>query len=400
MRVLLELGARLTGLLHPDWDLRVGAPGTVPVRRTGVDGVELEGLILDDLPPVVARLVRCDLPGAGVRDVHVGRVEGCRAPRSTWVACRVGRVAVSDLEDARWEDVVVEEVVASRLRGLTMNGGRLGELVLVDLGGARLDGVTLGRAVAADLSESILKKCDLRGADLRGAVLRRVRFEGTDPTVARVEGADFRGARGLDRATRRSLLAAGALFRSPGWYRLLRRLLPAVDPLGLERVSVAVGGGLTGVGVLLCLATLWAVVHPPPAPPVPPSPEARVREATPIEIQRTQHNLARIREALARAHEDIVSRGGRASDWPSMEDFQQARYDLDGSGPGEERAALVQGGLPDNLLTDAVGSVLPYCNEVATQETLSGVEADWHYCEETGRIFASAGYSGLPTVQW
>ena len=31
---------------------------------------------------------------------------------------------------------------------------------------------------------------------------------------------------------------------------------------------------------------------------------------------------------------------------------------------------------------------------------LSGVDADWHYCELSGRVFASAGWSGEATLNW
>ena len=69
-----------------------------------------------------------------------------------------------------------------------------------------------------------------------------------------------------------------------------------------------------------------------------------------------------------------------------------------GAQPAEQE--LVPGGLPDNVLTDSRGGVLPYCNEEPTQETISGVDTDWHYCEETGRVFASAGFSGEATLNW
>jgi hypothetical protein len=28
------------------------------------------------------------------------------------------------------------------------------------------------------------------------------------------------------------------------------------------------------------------------------------------------------------------------------------------------------------------------------------VDTDWHYCETSGRVFASAGYTDLPTLEW
>ena len=74
--------------------------------------------------------------------------------------------------------------------------------------------------------------------------------------------------------------------------------------------------------------------------------------------------------------------------------------DLDGDGPQEVQEVLFPAGFPENFLTDGEGSVLPYCNEVPEQSTLAGVETDWHYCELTGRVFASAGFSEEATLNW
>ena len=83
-----------------------------------------------------------------------------------------------------------------------------------------------------------------------------------------------------------------------------------------------------------------------------------------------------------------------------MVEFQQNHFDLDGDGPGEVMARLFEGNEPKNFLTDSEGGVLPYCNEEPNQETISGVDTDWHYCEQTGRVFAGAGFSGQATLNW
>ena len=151
---------------------------------------------------------------------------------------------------------------------------------------------------------------------------------------------------------------------------------------------------------LLCVMALYQVLRPRGVEPVPELPPPLAREATTWEIQTTKEQLSTLRAALQRSHDTMVANGASEGSWPSITDFQQNSFDLDGSGPGETREELVRGGLPDNLLTDSVGGVLPYCNDVPTQETITGVDTDWHYCELSGRVFASAGYTELPTLEW
>jgi hypothetical protein len=68
-------------------------------------------------------------------------------------------------------------------------------------------------------------------------------------------------------------------------------------------------------------------------------------------------------------------------------------------GPATEKVPLLPGGIPANFLTAGEG-IVPYCNDPATQNTLTGDDADWHYCDETGRIYACGGYTDAATLDW
>ncbi len=397
---------RLAGLFHPEWALRLGTALATERQHSGEQGLALEGQVLSRLGPFdqgaerVRELLRSDLTSGAVQGVRIGRVEHCRAPGSAWNDVEITELVLSDLEGSKLRSVEIERAVGVSLREAELRDCSIDHAVLVDLGGARLHGVRLGRASTVDLSGAHLDACPLEGVDLRGAVLRRASFHGCAPDPAWVAGADLCGARGLSAEQRKALLAGGARFRAAGWYVLLRRVLPSADGLKLERVALGLQLGAVALGLALCAAALFAVLKPRPVEPVPEPPPPLAREATSWEIQKTQEHLSKLREALQAAHEIMVSNGAEASPWPSITDFQQNTYDIDGEGPGEIRENLVRGGLPDNLLTDSVGGVLPYCNDVPTQPTISGVDTDWHYCETSGRVFASAGYTDLPTLEW
>jgi len=397
---------RLAGLFHPEWSLRIGTAG-VPARREVTEsGLLLQGQPIARLGPLepdagpVAELVRCDLSSGAVEGVRVLRAEGCRAPGSAWRDVHVARLSLCDLEGARLERAQIAQCVGACMRGAHITDSRLDDLVMTDLFEAHLTRVRLGHACSADLSGATFLDCDLSAADLRGASLRRARLSGCDLRGALVDGADFTGATGLAPEVRRALLAAGARFQAAGWYLLLLRLAPSADPLRLDAAARWVQRGLLTAGAVLSAAGIWAVLRPRPVEPVPEPPPALAREATSWEIQKTRENLETLRAAIARAHAAMVVHGSQGARWPSMVDFQQNSYDLDGDGPGEARTELVPGGTPDNLLTDSVGSVLPYCNEQPTQETISGIDNDWHYCDQTGRLFACGGYTSLPTLEW
>jgi len=380
--------------------------GANPRRQAGPQGLELEGQVLARLGPLddqddqVASLLRSDLTAAAVEGTRIQRLEACTARGSSWKQVQIQSAVLCDLRGARLQDVRLHELVGCSLRGAVLRDCRLDRLVMVDLSEARLERVQIGLATTVDLGSAELVDCQLQGADLRGALLRRARLEGTDLSQALVAGADLAGIRGLDREARRRLLQAGVRFRAAAWHALLRRLLPTADTLRLERLALLLQGVLLALGGLLALAALVAVLIPPPVEPVAEPPPPLPREATAWEVEKTREHLARLRDVLQDAHLAMVEAGAEEQSWPSMLDFQQNQYDIDGDGPSEVREPLVPGGMPDNLLTDAVGSVLPYCNEEPSQGTISGVDTDWHYCELSGRIFACAGYTGLETLDW
>lgn len=401
-----KLPWRLAGLFHPEWGLRLGTASAVERRDVGEGGLVLEGQVIARLGPFeegqepVASLERSDLTAGAVEGARLGRVESCVARGSRWKDVEIGQLVLCDLEGAQLEGVQINQAIGSSFRGARLEDCSITEAVLVDLADARLEGVRLRRAGTVDLTGARLVRCDLEGADLRGAVLRRAVFEDCDPSLAMVTGADFAGTRGLSRDTRRALLKGGARFRAAGWYALLRRLLPSADGPKLERAALGIQLAAVALCVLLCVAALYQVLRPRGVEPVPETPPPLARDATAWEIQTTQEQLVALREALQSAHDTMVAKGASEGSWPSITDFQQNSFDLDGDGPGETREQLVRGGLPDNLLTDSVGGVLPYCNDVPTQETITGVDTDWHYCELSGRVFASAGYTDLPTLEW
>jgi len=397
---------RLAGLFHPEWSLRLGTGLAVERREASDQGLLLEGQVLARLGPFeegegrVASLLRSDLTSGAVQGAEFGRVEHCRARGSAWKDARIESLVLCDLEGAKLEGVQIDRAVGCSLREAELRDCEIRDAVMVDLSGARLHGVVLHRATTVDLSGARLEGCTLEGADLRGAVLRRATFVGCAPDPSLVGGADLTGARGLDAPTRKALLAGGARFRAAGWYAVLRRLLPGADALRLERVALGMQLGAVVLGLLLCAGALFEVLRPRAVEPVPEPPPPLAREASAWEIQRTQEHLVLLREGLQSAHDEMVAAGATASPWPSITDFQQNTYDIDGDGPGEVRESLVHRGLPDNLLTDSVGGVLPYCNDVPTQETIQGVDTDWHYCEISGRVYASAGFTDLPTLEW
>ena len=319
--------------------------GDAPPRETpGPEGWRIEGRVLDRIGPggedrTVACLSRCTLDGGRVEDAEVGALEACLARRATFRRAAVGRVALCDLTGAVLEGVVLHEVTASSLRKARCTDTTLERLVLVDLSGARLLRVRIRDALGVDLTGAVLEDCDLEGTDLAG----------------HPEAGPRRGS-------------------------------------VLQRVVLA-------VGVVLCLLALVAVLRPPP-PPAPEAPPAVSRPATPGEAEAARHSLARLREALADTHETMVHNGASEVAWPSLEDLAANRYDVDGDGPDEVRRTLLPGGLPDNPLAPSRGRVVHGCEEALEEGALSGTDADWHYCDRTGRVLAGAGWSGQPTAAW
>ncbi len=409
MSAITAVVRRLTGLLHAEWDVTLG-PGSDPARRSrGGSGVRLagearQGLIMGGAP--VEEATRCRYDRAVLRGSTLTgtcTLSTFRGAQLVEPSAQAGaRVTACDLEGARIEggDLGELDLVACSLREVEVQDTPLGRLELCDLYGARLEGVRVQHLVGCDLRAARLLRCDLRGADLRGshfvrAELRDCRLEG-----ARVEGAVFASASGLDADTRRRLLRGGATFHGAALTGWLRRLAPQLDPLALDKAGAAVTWGGALLGAALSAAGVWVVVHPPPAPEVAELPPPLARTATAEERRRTQENLRLLRESLAAAHDRMVEGGAVNRTWPTITELQDNSYDTDGDAAGELHDRIVPSGFLDNFLTDSQGGVLPYCNEDPTQETLSGVDTDWHYCELTGRVFAGAGYSEEATLNW
>ena len=55
------------------------------------------------------------------------------------------------------------------------------------------------------------------------------------------------------------------------------------------------------------------------------------------------------------AVETMVANGATHRSWPTIVEFQEDHYDLDGDGPGEAMTRLFPGGTPGNFLTDSEG---------------------------------------------
>ena len=399
---------RLLGLLHPEWGLRLGPSGP-PRRRRGVDGVVLEeetrtGPTTGGVPLEV--VLRCCYDGATLHAPHlVGHCELTSLRGATLqapVLAPGAQVLGCDLSEVQWTGGSGPEsaLIACALPHAQLTDVELGALQLCDLAGARLERVHLARAIGCDFSGAQLIDCDLAGADLRGSRFRGTSFEGTSLRGARVDGTDFGRARGLDASARRRLLADGAQLGGDRATAVARRLSPGADPLALNRLGRALTTGAWLVSFALVAGGLWTSLRAPPTSQTAAPPPTRDRIPTEEERNRTRIALADVRTAVRAAHETMVANGATHRSWPTIVEFQEDHYDLDGDGPGEAMTRLFPGGPPGNFLTDSEGGVLPYCNEDPSQETISGVDTDWHYCETTGRVFAGAGFSGQATLNW
>ncbi len=356
--------------------------GGTPVEsvvRCSYRGVEL------DKPLLVGLGSLCVFDGATL-------VEPAAGPGAQLRACR--------LREARFLRPRLAELhlIACDLLGASFEGGQLGALDLCDARHVRLKGLRLLRAQSSDLTGALLEGCDLSGADLRGACFRRAELRDCRLDGAQVEGAEFAGARGLTSEQKTTLIRGGARFRGAGMTRLASRF--ASDPLQRERLAFALQIGAWVLALGVCGSAALMAVTPPTASEGVVLPAALERVATGDDREKTQQELRRLREGLGRAHEDMIRNGAQRVTWPSIVDIQENRYDLDGEGPRQDFGTLVAGGLPRNLLTSSNGGVLPYCNEQPDQNTLTGVDTDWHYCEDSGRVFASAGFTEEPTLNW
>lgn len=404
---LYLLAHRLLGLLHPEWTLRSGPRPGATHRARGAQGLVLReerrsGEIQGGAP--VEEATRCAYDGARIREAQlVGVVQLSSFQGSELSAPRAGsgaRVAASVFDRARIREPQLAELTwtGCNLRAIDVRSGTLGSLTLCDLLGARLVGVRVEALVACDLGGSVLQGCDLRGADLSGTSFRGAHLVHTQLEGARVAGADFTGARGLDAATREQLVRDGATVRGSALLPLVRRLSPGARPGVQQRLAAVLAVALPLGALLLGLGAAARTLVPPPADQ--PEPIAPTRGVSAEDRQATQRALLQLREALDNAHARLQKSGATQHIWPTLVELQANRYDADGEGSAELWETLVHGGLPDNRLTSSRGGALAYCEDNPRQEALRGVDVDWYYCELTGRIFASAGFTEEATLNW
>ena len=356
-------------------------PGGVPLEE--VSSCRYQGATLTD--PILCG-------GVSLTDLRDTRIE---RPRAT-PGARLWRCTASG---STWQTPDLHALTAHGcdLRRLDAREGALGTLIDCDLRGANLRDVSVEALLSCDLQDAHVGDCDWSGADLRGSDLRGATLDKVELVGARVEGTDFRGARGLSKATRRSLIRAGAVLTSPAWLGLARRLPGARTAVARHRLARAAAVGVPALVIpALTLAAVLALT-PPPAPP--PSTQVRLTEVTSADRDRTKASLDALRAGIATANETMRAAGARRT-WPTLGELQENAYDRDGDGPGDATLPIVPGGLPQNHMTASQGGVLPYCNELPDQNTLTGVDTDWHYCPETGRVYASAGFTHEPTLGW
>ncbi len=335
------------------------------------------------------------------------RFAECSLPRTRWTVVAADGTSFSScsLPEAEWVGVSFREAAFEQV---VLSGARV---QLCDGFAVRMDTVDATGAVfrSTDLSYADLHDVDFSDADLRGARFAHSTWRGVTLDGARVEDADFRGVRGLSREVRVDLARRGAVVWS-GWvestaWSFLTRRRPGWSADRVDRLARGVGWagrGLVLLGVLLVVGVLARAGWTAPQEHGTAGRSAdqtawQKRTATQEEIARTRENLERLREAIQRAYRTTARYG--VARYPTGAEVAGNQFDQDGDGPGTEMVTLVPGGLPMNFLTDGEG-VAPYCNEVPTQDTLSGDDTDWHYCETTGRVFACGGYTDVPTIEW
>ena len=151
-----------------------------------------------------------------------------------------------------------------------------------------------------------------------------------------------------------------------------------------------------GALVAISSAACWFALYPPPQSTYPAVPEALKRDATQAEIAQTKESLSALRAGLAGALERLSASG--EARWPTPGEVQENRLTLASGAEFSVVAAVDR--LPENPLTDGHGAVVHNCAADLSQAAVSGDNADWHYCPDTGRVSPSAGVSGLPTHTW
>ena len=354
-----------------------------------MEGASLARVDLSEATFHGGNLRKLSLEGCTLTDVHLSLVDAegltardCDLSRSQWsgVALREGRLTAVDLAEVH--------------------------LSLCDLFGTHLEDVDAHGATfsGVDLSWCSLLRVNLRGADLRGCNLSYADLREVDLSGALLQDTNLCGARGLTDDQVEYARAAGAHlhadalegllergFRRWGWNLEVAARRARYTSLILQAAVIISIFGLTAL-IFYQRAGREEVAIPSMS-----THPGELREPSAAEIAQTKEGLAQLRLAITTAYE-VMGRYGTAR-YPRLEEVLANEYDRDGIGPGTEKVPLVEDGLPANLLTSGEG-ILPYCNSEARQETLSGDDSDWHYCEDTGRIYACGGFTPLPTLTW
>lgn len=375
--------------------------------------IQLSAALLDDLV-----LSQSDLSRARISTC---RLQACRLER---VQLAQATLSAVDLEAALLQRVDLHD---SRLVGVSLRESRLedcdlsqAQLHLCDLFSSQWQRINASHTVfsVVDFSFAVLGGVDFSGADLRGCRFVQTQFHDVNLDGAKVAGANFRGARGLTPAQRLSLRAGGARLGDP-WLQafFMRRLTPKAQegtettlaPELMAQKEQQARMWSLGIQTLLylsvavwCALNFWQGPHAPDSHGFPDVVDNAVqgqpsRDPTAEEVAKTRENLEKLRAALKAAY-DTSARYGVAR-YPTMEELSNNEFDRDGNGPGTDKLPLMAGGVPGNFLTGGEG-VSPYCNNTPSQGTLTGDDIDWHYCEETGRVYACGGYTTAPTLGW
>lgn len=382
-----------TGGDFPGTQLNNAALEQLTLFGTRLERATLQNVRLDQARLTRCPLDRCSLRQSVLRDTHLTLVSLESSTLEGVDLSRSSLHAVS-LRDAR--------LTSTDLHGTT--------LLLCDAMGARLTRVDASGSTwtASSLAFSTLEEVDFSDADLRGTSLRYAHLHDVKLTGAKLEGADFRGVTGLTDVQRTTLLNEGAstldgliertLFKAlsrPQTGRSLERAdrLARDTALGL-RVSF-----LISLVAIVALLVMRGPLRPETRGPEVSVPTGNIPLSPPADtaVQGTREGIDALRAAIARHYERTKTAGFPR--YPLHDELAQNEVDLDGTGPSQEKGVFMPGGIPPNLLTEGEG-VTPYCNPVPTQGTLTGDDTDWHYCEETGRVYACGGHTTAPTLSW
>ena len=372
---------------------------------------------------VDGRAVRCRIVGDALVSNGTGFLEDCLIEEPTgpvdlrggqWLRS-IARGIKLTVTDAAGFRASICDLSESRISGalgsahLQFCSLRAAQLEKVDLVGTQLLLCEFpgARLVEVDLSGASLHSCDLGGAlfrnvcfdgaDLSGSSFAFARFENCSFEGVRAAGVELRGAMGLGEEERATLIGAGATQPSGPLQRTLGGLAARlVGPgsraefIGLWTTRLLVGTGVLVVPVWLAVQ---AVQHASGDESggfgrfetgEPASFGEPYVTVTPEVEQEAQVELERVRADIATFHE----RNGR---YPTLAELEENR------GPG---GLLIPAGQPSNPLTTNTQGWVEYCDAQPKQSHLTGDDNDWHYCPDTGAVYACGGFSTSRTASW